>query len=188
VPCKAVLLTFDDCSIDLVTAALPELQARNASALAFVVTGRIGGTNDWDAHLGAGAGAVALVDEGGLEVLRRGGIVFGAHSRTHPNLRTLADDALDREVRGSREELHALGSGRRDSFAYPYGEHDARVTEAVASAGFDAAFTIDPGLAGPHVDPFRIPRLEIFRGDSGWRFLWKVFAMGRWNGLRRARS
>ena len=39
VPRRAVLLTFDDCYTDLVTAALPELRARNASALAFVVTG-----------------------------------------------------------------------------------------------------------------------------------------------------
>ena len=32
--------------------------------------GRVGGTNDWDAHLGAGS--IALVDEDGLEALRRG--------------------------------------------------------------------------------------------------------------------
>ena len=111
VPRRAVLLTFDDCYSDLVTAALPELRARNASALAFVVTGRVGGTNDWDAHLGAGS--IALVDEDGLEALRRGGIALGAHSRTHPNLRNLSDQELDCEVRGSGADLQALGVGRR---------------------------------------------------------------------------
>jgi glycosyltransferase involved in cell wall biosynthesis/peptidoglycan/xylan/chitin deacetylase (PgdA/CDA1 family) len=186
VPRRAVLLTFDDCYTDLVTAALPELRARNASALAFVVTGRVGGTNDWDAHLGAGS--ISLVDEDGLEALRRGGIALGAHSRTHPCLSNLSDQELDGEVRGSGADLQALGVGPPHSFAYPHGEHDGRVAEAVASAGFDSAFTIDPGLVRPDVDRYGIPRAEILRGDSRWRFLWKVFAMGRLNGVRRTRT
>lgn len=186
VPRRAVLLTFDDCYSDLVTGALPELRARNASALAFLVTGRVGGTNDWDAHLGASS--IALVDEEGIEALRRGRIAIGAHSRTHPNLKTLSDEHLADEVLGSESDLKTLGVGRPHSFAYPHGEHDERVVEAVATAGFDSAFTIDPGLVEPEVDRYRIPRIEILRGDSGWRFLWKVFAMGRWNGLRGARS
>jgi glycosyltransferase involved in cell wall biosynthesis/peptidoglycan/xylan/chitin deacetylase (PgdA/CDA1 family) len=186
VPRKAVLVTFDDCYVDLVTAALPELRARNSSALAFLVTGRVGGTNDWDAHLGAGS--IALVDEDGLEALRVGGIAVGAHSRTHPNLKSVSDEKLADEVGGSSSDLKALGVGRPHSFAYPHGEHDRRVTEAVASSGFDFAFTIDPGLVQPEVDRYRIPRVEILRRDSGWRFLWKVFAMGRWDGLRRPGS
>jgi len=67
------------------------------------------------------------------------------------------------------------------TFAYPHGEHDKRARNCVAEAGFDAAFTVEPGLARPGADePYALPRIEILRKDgSGIRLLAKVILAGR---------
>ena len=66
-PRKPILITFDDCYEDLLEVALPILQDRNISPVAFAITGKLGGTNDWDICLGAQA--LPLLDEAALQQL-----------------------------------------------------------------------------------------------------------------------
>jgi peptidoglycan/xylan/chitin deacetylase (PgdA/CDA1 family) len=110
--------------------------------------------------------------------LRKRGIEFGAHTRTHRSLLDLADETMAEEVESSRKELeHALGNPV-DTFAYPYGRLDDRAVAAVERAGFLSACTTDPRLAGLDDDPLLIPRLEIKRSDSLPLFLRKVWFGG----------
>ena len=46
-------------------------------------------------------------------------------------------------------------------FAYPYGNYNPRVREAVIAAGYQYAATCWPGALAPHVDPFTLPRVNI---------------------------
>ena len=75
VPRRAVLLTFDDCYGDLLDAGLPALREAHAPALAFAVTGLLGGTNDWDAH--HGGAPLRLLSADGLRELERAGVAIG---------------------------------------------------------------------------------------------------------------
>jgi peptidoglycan/xylan/chitin deacetylase (PgdA/CDA1 family) len=175
-PRRPVLLTFDDCFASVLQYALPVLDHYEVPAVAFAVTARIGGTNEWS--WSAGTPQLRLLDLEGLGLLGRNGVEIGSHSRNHPQLPRVSADELAAEVVGSREELQALAMGPVRLFAYPYGESDERVRQAVESAGYQAAFTVDPGLARPGVDPYQIPRIEILRGDKGWRFRWKVAVAG----------
>lgn len=172
VPRRAILLTFDDCYTDLLSAAWPILKERGIPAIAFAVSGRLGATNDWDKKYGAPQ--LQLLDADQLRQLAQVGVVIGAHSRTHPQLIDLSVEELPEEIAGSVNDLEAIGLERPCFFAYPHGVYDQRVQQATRAVGLQAAFTVKPGLVQPHHDPFQLPRIEILRRDAGWKFLWKV--------------
>jgi len=99
---------------------------------------------------------------------------LAAQYRVEPTPPDISPEALPDEVAGSVQELENHGLPRPRMFAYPNGAWNFLVRRAVRNAGLQAAFTVDPGLAREGVDPYQIPRIEIFRKDTGWRFLWKV--------------
>jgi len=173
-PPHPVLLTFDDCYEDLLHAALPILKRFAATGAAFAVSGRMGKTNTWDVEYRAPI--LPLLDAAGLKRLQESGINIGGHSRSHRALTEVTDHELDEEIRGCLQELEDRGLGRPRLWAYPYGESNARVRRAVSEAGIQAAFTIEGGRAFKGCDPFRIPRIQILRDDTGWKFLWKVIS------------
>jgi peptidoglycan/xylan/chitin deacetylase (PgdA/CDA1 family) len=106
------------------------------------------------------------------------GFEIGAHTRTHPRLPAMSPSDLAGEIGGSRNDLLSCGVPCVRLFTYPYGECDERITEAVRVAGFEAAFTVEPGWAQPNGDCFAIPRIEILRSDVGLKLQWKVAMAG----------
>ena len=171
-PERAVLLTFDDCFEDLLHTALPILRERGVPGVAFAVSSRIGGMNDWDA--GLTTQRLRLLDADGLRRLEAHGIEIGAHSRSHPYLTHLSGPELTEEIAGSMFELEGAGLRRPRLLAYPYGESNPAVEHAARATGFRAALTVRPGLVRQASDPFRLPRIEILRRDGGLSFVWKV--------------
>ena len=156
-PERPVLLTFDDAYADLTTHALPELRRFGASAGVYVCTRLLGTSTPWDGE--------PLMTDDDVTTWAREGIEFGAHSRTHPRLTLLSDEELASEAEGSARDLESLLGQCAVSFAYPYGDHDARVAGAVARAA-SISFTVREGLATRGTDPLRIPRTMV-RPDDG---------------------
>jgi peptidoglycan/xylan/chitin deacetylase (PgdA/CDA1 family) len=171
-PRKALLLTFDDCYEELLETVLPILEERGIPAVAFAVSGRTGSTNDWDQAIGAPR--LQLLDADGLRRLAQRGIEIGAHSRTHRRLTHVSTEELSEEIAGSVAELATLGIPRPRMFAYPYGQYDQRVRQAVQRAGLQAAFTVDSGRVFPGHAPYSVPRIEIMKQDVGWKLRWKI--------------
>jgi hypothetical protein len=87
-------------------------------------------------------------------------------------------DELPDEIGGSISDLEAMGLKRPQFFAYPYGELDSRIRQAAEEAGAKAAFTVDLGLVRPGQDPLALPRVEILRSDTGWKFWRKIILAG----------
>lgn len=105
--------------------------------------------------------ALRIVERDALRALDPAVVEIGSHSRTHPQLSQLDDAALSTELRGSKEDLEAwLGRPVRH-FAYPSGDHDPRVVDAVERAGYASAWTTEPRAASASDDPFRMPRVAI---------------------------
>jgi GT2 family glycosyltransferase/peptidoglycan/xylan/chitin deacetylase (PgdA/CDA1 family) len=175
-PRRALLLTFDDCSRDLEAAAAPVARDLRVPSVAFAVSHRLGRTNDWDRWLGAGE--ISLLSASEVAELPSLGVEVGGHSRTHAMLPRLADDAVQEEVSGCADDLRELGLPRPRFFAYPHGEHDAHVRQAVRAAGYVAAFTTSPGRVTRRTDPHALPRVEIYPTDLGWRLRLKVASAG----------
>jgi len=159
---KRAVLTFDDGYDAIRTAALPLLRARGFSATVFAVTGRLGGTNDWDGE----RPGEALLSADSLRELHAADLEIGSHGATHRALTTLADGELAAETAGSRETLEELLGAPVVSFCYPYGAVDARAVEAVRSAGYRAATVIRGGIANGDSDRLRLPRVAVRGTDT----------------------
>lgn len=162
-PRRAILVSFDDAYADLLSEAAPRLRAAGAPAVVFAVAGLTGGSNEWDREIGAAPRS--LLDEAGLREAAAAGIEVGSHSETHPQLRSVAPERLERELRGSAERIEAMGLPRPRAFCYPYGDCDEAVARAVAEAGYEMAFTIWPGVCSRASDRYLLPRIEVLRDD-----------------------
>jgi len=171
VPRRTVALTIDDGYAEIAEIA-PILERHGFGATVFLISGRLGGVNNWSSDPLLHGRPTLSVEE--AVRLRARGIELGAHTRSHVDLRAVDGDTLTTEVEGSRRELEeALGEPMR-VFAYPYGGVDERVAEAVRAAGFASACTVVSRRARIDDDPFLIPRIEVKRSDSLLRFLLKV--------------
>jgi peptidoglycan/xylan/chitin deacetylase (PgdA/CDA1 family) len=114
------------------------------------------------------AAAVPQLTGPELVRLESAGIAIGSHSLTHPCLSTCGLETIRTEVHRSHAILADALGHEVETFAYPDGDRDARVAEAVREAGHRAAFLFDHRLSPPRPrDPFHISRL---RADSDASF------------------
>lgn len=163
-PAGATLVTFDDAYADLLPEAAEVLAARGITGVVFAVSGQIGGTNEWDRHLGAAP--LPLLDADGLRALIDRGFEVGSHGVSHRPLTRLTASEVAAELRDSADQLEAAGLPRPRTFAYPHGEWDVGCAATAAEAGYAASFTIDPGLVRRGRDPQSLPRVEVLAGDT----------------------
>ena len=117
-PKRSILITFDDAYVDIADYALPVLRRFGFSGAVYVVSGRFGGTNTWDEA--DRCGTLKLMDATHIRFWAERGIEFGAHSRTHADLRKLSEGDCRAEIIGSKNDLADLLGAPVISFAYPY--------------------------------------------------------------------
>jgi peptidoglycan/xylan/chitin deacetylase (PgdA/CDA1 family) len=168
-PRRRVVLTFDDACDCFARHAAPELQARGMTATLFAVSGRLGGTNDWDAP--AGERRERLLEASELGALAAQGFEIASHGRHHADLEKLDDRAQQEELAGSRRDLEAALGTSIATFCYPYGHLNGRTREHARSAGYLGAASIHgQPLANPH-DPFALARMIVGPRESAFE-LW----------------
>jgi glycosyltransferase involved in cell wall biosynthesis/peptidoglycan/xylan/chitin deacetylase (PgdA/CDA1 family) len=161
-PAKAMLVTFDDAYADLLERGLPVLEQRRVPAVAFAVAGSVGGVNEWRRE---GARELPLLDAEELRTLADRGVEVGSHCLTHRQLPKLPVQELERELGGSADELERLGLPRPRVLAYPHGEWSNEIADAAFRAGYEAAFTVEPGRAERAANRFALPRIEVLASD-----------------------
>src|ERR1051325_10742429 len=103
-PERTLCITFDDGFANLRGIALDELQRHGFGATVFVVTGHVGGYNDWE-EPPPGLGRQPMLTWDDLAELASSGIEIGAHTRSHRNLTALRDDAIVEEMRASKRDI-----------------------------------------------------------------------------------
>lgn len=168
---KPVLLTFDDAHAILAEHAFPMLRRYGFAAAAYVVTAYVGKTNVWDEVAGWGPYRLMTVEQ--IRQWAAEGIEFGAHSRTHPDLRALRGSKLAEEIGGSRQDLEQILGFPVSSFAYPYGHYDEAVRDCVREY-FELAFTAKGGLNNLQTDPYLLRRTVALPADSGLNLSFRV--------------
>lgn len=183
-PAKSVVITLDDGYEDNYRNAYPVLRRHDAPATIFLVSKSIARGNDWDAE-GTLAGRPMMNWEQ-IEEMSANGILFGAHSQTHPKLTDIDPAEATAEITGSRADIEAKLGKPVTAFAYPYGLHDEPVREMAKRAGYAAACTVDPGLNGIATPAWSLSRAEIWGTDSIVR-LWLALWLGNAEALSRRR-
>ena len=166
---KQVLITFDDAFADFAETAAPILKQHGFSALVFVPTARIGGSEDWE---GADVPPRRLMAANDIAALAQAGFEFGGHSRTHANLTRIDTAACEREVADCAPELAAWTDAPVSSFAAPYGAVNAAVVSTIARH-YRFGFGTRLGRAQQRRDAHDLPRIEMhyFRDRRHWRGL-----------------
>ena len=171
-----VAITFDDGFASVLEVAFPIASSLGLIATIFVVTDLVeaGAPLDWPGieRRGATAQEVRGLSWAELEQLAGAGWEIGSHTRTHPRLTQLDDDALAAELRGSREACERALARPCRSLAYPFGDVDSRVVAAAHAAGYEAAAALPTGLVGGSA--LNWPRTGVYRKDSLRRFRLKV--------------
>ncbi|QMU71940.1 polysaccharide deacetylase family protein [Streptacidiphilus sp. P02-A3a] len=155
-------LTFDDGYADLPGQVLPVLERYGFTATAYVVAGRLGSHNTWDAD----APRKPLMSREQVRAVARRGLEIGSHGLNHRPLRGLPPEQLALETGRSRELLEDLLERPVTGFCYPYGALDRQAVAAVRDSGYSHAVAID------HCDltgRWALPRCYVGERDGAGR-------------------
>jgi peptidoglycan/xylan/chitin deacetylase (PgdA/CDA1 family) len=179
---KTFAITFDDAFASVKTYAHPILRQLGVTGTVFAPSDYINrqaplawaGLDEWE--LTGDAEELNPMRWNDLAELAEQGWEIGSHTKTHPQLTTLADHALAQELKESRQECSEQVGQPVTSVAYPYGNVDDRVLAYTRDAGYEAA----AGMRWPSGRPNRYdyPRVGVYHTDSWARFRVKV---GRWS-------
>ena len=172
-PAGAFVLTFDDGFLGVYEHAAPVLAELGWPATVFLVSQLIGQRDVWTEAENPGH-TQPLLARHHIEQMARSGFSFHSHTRHHADLPTLADERLADELAGSRADLEDLLGQPVPYLAYPYGRYDDRVRNAAMSAGYTAAFSVQPGFNRPGLDPYRVRRLDVWGTDTPAMLLRKM--------------
>ena len=166
-PDQSAVLTFDDGYASVYEHGLPILARHDFSATVFLVSGFVGGQNDW-APSPAGLGIRATVTWDQVAEMAAAGVEIGAHTHTHPDLRRLSEALVEQEMATSRTEIESHVLRPVESFAYPFGGVDTVATR-VAGRQFRTACTTmlqrvtdEPLHLLPRVDAYYLRSLRDF--------------------------
>jgi peptidoglycan/xylan/chitin deacetylase (PgdA/CDA1 family) len=151
-PHKPVLISVDDGYIDDVTRILPTLQRFHMVATFFVITGRMTEPGFLTAN------QIRELDRAGMDV--------GDHTAHHVDLRLLTPAQLRMETSGSRHVLERVLGHPVYFFAYPFGDYNASVVDAVRKAGFTMAYTTAGGITESTSAPLTMPRVHVGRSET----------------------
>lgn len=161
-PERPVILTFDDGYRDNFLHAYRLLRRYNSVGTFFLITG--------------------LIDEnrpeyltwGQVRVMHRGGMEFGSHTYSHPDLRGQDADYLVWQIVGSQEAIaERIGEPVR-FFSYPAGSYDQQVIDLLKSAGFWAAVTTRQGALHNPETLFELERIRMRGDDTLEQFIAKL--------------
>jgi peptidoglycan/xylan/chitin deacetylase (PgdA/CDA1 family) len=160
---RYVSVTFDDGYHDNLDNAIPVLRDLAIPATIFVPSAVLDGTAQlywYDRQ------PTVLSWDEVRDISREPLFTIGAHTRTHPALPCLADDAAWTEISESKRDVEERIGRPVTSFAYPAGIYGRREVELVAKAGYRLAVTVEPGLNTLDTSPHVLRRMFIDRRDN----------------------
>lgn len=151
-PSKPFVITFDDGYIDNYTTAFPILKKYGFIASIFMISSYINeeGFLSWSQ----------------LKELAANGWEIEGHTANHLYLSKQDTKTVLNELESSKELLEKELGYPVNFFAYPYGDLNDKVAQAVKATGYVMAFTTERGWANNNVDAWHVHRVYCF-ADMG---------------------
>jgi peptidoglycan/xylan/chitin deacetylase (PgdA/CDA1 family) len=163
-PGKPIVVSFDNGYQSQYTNALPVLR-------------RVGWVGDENIQLSG-----LPPSQGGLSQTQVRGLIaagweLDTQGYSHAELTALDAGELAYQIAGARKLIRQRYGVPVNWFCYPSGHYDASVVAEVEAAGFVGSTTVIPGWAGPHSEPYRLPRLRVLGGTSPQALLSEIAAI-----------
>jgi hypothetical protein len=155
-----VAITFDDGFRSAYEYGLPILQRYGFPATVFLVTDYCGGENSWPGqplHIERRS----LLPWTEIREMSVGGITFGSHTRTHPDLTMVSTLGAEAELITSKKAIEDAIGSPVETFAYPYGVYNNTVKQ-LAKAHFTLACSTTLGFVRSGSDLFALERLDAY--------------------------
>jgi peptidoglycan/xylan/chitin deacetylase (PgdA/CDA1 family) len=157
-PGRPVMLTFDGGYRDFHENAWPILDTNGFQADVFIVTGKVGGTSDWDCRFGA---PQRLMTWNEIAQLAGKGIAFGSHLVTHKHVDALSTSDLFDEALRSRRTLEKKLRMDIRAIAAPFGGLDERSIRIFDAAGYHLCYSTRAGMANLEQNALDLPRIVV---------------------------
>jgi len=160
-PRRSVVITIDDGYRSTFDVAFPILKKHGFRATVFLY-------NDF-------VGAGDAMSWAQMQELSQSGLIeIQPHSKTHSNLvlhlpqETEAQyrDRIQKEVEVPSVTIEGRLSTKIQNFAYPYGDTNETVVEALKHRGFALGLTVTPGGNSAFASPYMLRRTMIFGEDD----------------------
>lgn len=146
-PEKPVVITFDDNNRTQYTYAFPLLKKNNQIGVFYLVTNRLKN------H--------AFILEEEVKTMAEAGMDIQSHSVTHSTLSMLNLKRLDEELAQSKKTLEAITGKSVYHVAYPSTGQNKTVRERAKAAGYTTGTIMDPRVATPKDDAYKLPRIMM---------------------------
>jgi peptidoglycan/xylan/chitin deacetylase (PgdA/CDA1 family) len=146
-PEKPIAITFDDGWKSQYDNALPILVKYHMPATFYIYTGV------------TGSPLYMSLDD--LHSLINLGMEIGDHSRSHPRLTRIDPSRLNGELVQSKHFLEKNLQIPVSDFAYPYGDYNNAIIEAVKNAGYTSARTSNKNIHNDFKDLFQLNTLYV---------------------------
>jgi peptidoglycan/xylan/chitin deacetylase (PgdA/CDA1 family) len=153
-PCRPLVVTFDDGYADVFDNAAPVLGRLGMPATMYVITDRPSLQNS------------GFLRWRGVAQLERAGFDIGSHTVTHRALTSLSNEQVVEELVRSRTELERHLGHPVQWLAYPHGAVDARVVQIARRAGYVLGVTSSPGAIQDAHHPLELHRFEILNSTG----------------------
>jgi peptidoglycan/xylan/chitin deacetylase (PgdA/CDA1 family) len=153
-PREALMITFDDGYRDILWNAMPVLARFHLPATAYVVTGRISGSDP------------SFLTWSELRRLELNRIAIGSHTVDHAEIPFLSDARALYELRSSRRALERRLHHPVQWFSYPAGAMTPHAAELVRKAGYVLAVTTEPGSRQEASARLALHRYEVLSTTS----------------------
>ncbi|MBK8816872.1 MAG: polysaccharide deacetylase family protein [Methylococcaceae bacterium] len=173
---KCVLITFDDGYEDNLLWAAPLLKKYGFTAVFLVVSG----------FMEQGVAENLWYEEGSPEEYRKFlvwqqvkalkdmGFGIGSHSVSHSDLNQLNAEDLQLELQSSKVIMEKNLGISVTSLAYPRGIYNDQIILAAQNAGYQTAFTTEPGINPQNMSTMALHRTEISASDTLFLFKQKM--------------
>lgn len=169
---RRIVLSFDDGFENVLRMGLEPLHAAGFRAIQYLVSGRLGATNDWETR--EGEAEERLMDAAQVREWLAAGHEIGAHTMTHPRLTRIPLAQAREEIIASRKSLEDAFGRAVTHFCYPYGVYNEAILDLVAEAGFTTATTTKPGLNIAGTPSFELRRLTARYASRKIADLWAI--------------
>ena len=165
-PARPIILTFDDGYTDNYTNLLPLMQQYGYRGVLYLLGDFEVRFNKWDVEIDPTEPRSDIMDLAQKRAFVAAGWEIGAHTMSHPRLTTLPLAEAEAEIQRSKKALEAALQTEIVSFAYPYGDLNNAVKNAVRAAGFALGIATDTGGMQLEDDRMQVFRVNMFPNES----------------------